>query len=79
VYVSGAGVYAGDNPADSDEAWDRLESARRKGVQYLIIPAKSFWWLDDYQKFRKRVEAQYETIVREENTCIIFNLGESSK
>src|SRR5207244_7695316 len=36
VYVSGAGMYAGHNPADSDEAWDRLESARRKGVQYLI-------------------------------------------
>jgi len=79
VYVSGAGMYAGHNPADSDEAWDRLESARRKGVQYLIIPAKSFWWLDHYQKFRERVEAQYQIIVREENTCIIFNLRESSK
>ena len=59
--------------------WSDLESAKAKGVQYLVIPAKSFWWLDDYRKFRARVEDRYAAIVRDENTCIIFDLRESSK
>ncbi len=77
VYVSGVGVYAGQDPADSDQAWSDLESAKAKGVQYLVIPAKSFWWLNDYQKFRERVENRYAAIVRDEQTCIIFDLRES--
>jgi glycosyltransferase involved in cell wall biosynthesis len=76
VYVSGVGVYAGQDPADSDQAWKYLEAAKAKGVQYLVIPAKSFWWLNDYQKFRERVENRYAAIVRDEKTCIIFDLRE---
>jgi glycosyltransferase involved in cell wall biosynthesis len=79
VYVSSTGVYAGHDPVNSDEAWASLESVKRKGAEYLIIPAQSFWWFDNYQKFRERVEAGYPTIVRDENTCIIFDLRESSK
>jgi len=79
VHVVGVGRYAGQDPADNDEAWSDLESAKAKGVQYLVIPAKSFWWLDDYRKFRARVEDRYAAIVRDENTCIIFDLRESSK
>jgi glycosyltransferase involved in cell wall biosynthesis len=77
VYVSSVGVYAGQDPADSDKAWSDLESAKAKGVEYLVIPAKSFWWLDDYRKFRARVEDRYAAIVRDENTCIVFDLRES--
>ena len=79
VYVAGEGQYAGQEPADSDEAWSELEAAMEKGTQYLLIPIKSFWWLDDYREFRERVDARFPAIVRDENTCTIFDLRESSK
>jgi glycosyltransferase involved in cell wall biosynthesis len=74
LYVSSVGVYAGRDPANSDEALLFLESIKAKGAEYLLIPAKSFWWLADYQEFRERVEAHYRAVVREDNTCIIFHL-----
>jgi glycosyltransferase involved in cell wall biosynthesis len=77
VYVSSVGVYAGRHPIDSDEAQRYLELAKAKGAQYLLIPAKSFWALDNYKEFRKRVEARYLVVVRDENTCIVFDLCES--
>ena len=79
VYVAGEGQYAGQEPADSDEAWSELEAAKAKGTQYLLIPVKSFWWLDDYREFRERVDARFPAIVRDENSCTIFDLRESSK
>ena len=77
VYASGVGVYAGRHPIDGDEAKRYLELAKGKGVQYLLVPAKSFWWLDTYKEFRKRVEARYPVVMRDENTCIVFDLCES--
>jgi glycosyltransferase involved in cell wall biosynthesis len=77
LYVSSVGVYAGRDPANSNEALRFLESIKAKGAEYLVIPGKSFWWLDDYQEFRERVENRYAAIVRDEQTCIIFDLRES--
>ena len=74
VYVSSGGVYLGRDPANSDEAWASLESAKANGAQYLLIPAKSFWWLNQYQRFREDVETRYSAVVRDENTCLIFDL-----
>jgi Glycosyltransferases involved in cell wall biogenesis len=79
VYISSTGVYLGHDPVNSDEAWVSLESTRRKGAEYLIMPAQSFWWLDDYQEFRKRVEARCPAVARDEDTCIIFDLREQSQ
>jgi hypothetical protein len=72
-------VYAGGDPADTNEAWDSLDSAREKGAEYLLIPAKSFWWRDDYQKFREQLKSQYAALVRDEASCIIFDLRDSSQ
>lgn len=77
VYASGVGIYLGRDPANNDEARRCLESAKAKGAQYLLIPAKSFWWLDRYVEFRDYVESRYPAIVRDQNTCIIFDLCES--
>jgi len=78
VCVSGMGVYAGRDPSDSDEARSCLELAKANGAQYLIIPAKSFWWRDHYQEFREYVETRYPAVARDEDTGIIFDLRESS-
>jgi hypothetical protein len=79
LYVSSGGSYAGRDPANSDEALRLLESTKARGAQYLLIPAKSFWWLDDHQEFRDHVEARYPVIMQDESTCIIFHLRESSQ
>ena len=79
VYVSSVGVYLGRDPTDSDESWASLESAKANDAQYLLIPAKSFWWLDQYQEFRERVETRYPAVARDEDTCIIFDLREQSQ
>ncbi len=71
------GAYAGSDPFNSDEAWSCLGAAQAQGAQYLIIPAKSFWWLDRYHKFREHVEARYPAIVRDESACIVFEVHES--
>jgi glycosyltransferase involved in cell wall biosynthesis len=74
VYVSSVGVYAGREPINSDEARKCVETARTHGAQYLLLPAKSFYWLDHYKNFRTHMEACYPIVVHKEDTCIIFDL-----
>ena len=79
VYVSGEGLYAGHDPANSAEAWRALELEKANGAQYLIVPAKSFWWGDHCKQFRENVESSYPALVRDESTCLIFDLRELSR
>jgi glycosyltransferase involved in cell wall biosynthesis len=74
VYVSSVGVYAGHDPADSEEAHAALERARAKGAQYLLIPAKSFWWLDRFAEFREQMRKAFTCVWEDENTCAVFDL-----
>jgi glycosyltransferase involved in cell wall biosynthesis len=68
------GVYAGYHPGTSAEAIAHLEALRAKGTDYLLIPSTAFWWLDYYPEFRDHLEKNYTTVVRDENTCILFAL-----
>ena len=77
IYLSEGGNYDGRRPNDSAEAINRLEAIRARGAQYLLLPATAFWWLDHYQKFREHLDAHYRVIVRDENTCIIFDLRQT--
>jgi glycosyltransferase involved in cell wall biosynthesis len=77
LYVSEGGEYDSRRPQDSDEAIRCLETIRAQGAQYLLLPATAFWWLNDYQKFREHVEASYPVVVRDDKTCIIFDLRQS--
>jgi glycosyltransferase involved in cell wall biosynthesis len=74
LYVSEGGEYDRRRPRDSDEAISCLETIRAQGAQYLLLPATAVWWLDEYQGFRKHVEARYPVVVRVADTCIIFDL-----
>jgi len=78
IYVSHGGEYDSRRPEDSDEAINHLEAIRARGAEYLLLPATALWWLDDYQKFREHLQAHYPAIVRDENTCVIFDLREPS-
>ena len=74
LYVSTSPRFTGYYPADSDEAVERLEGLRAKGADFLLFPRTAFWWVDHYQKFREHLDAHYPVVVRDENTCIIFDL-----
>ena len=74
IYVRRVGEYAGHDPKDSDEARASLESARNQGAQYLLLPATSFYWRDEHAAFRSQMNAAYSVFMREEDTCIIFDL-----
>jgi hypothetical protein len=78
LYVSEGGEYDNHRPRDSDEAISCLETVRSQGAQYLLLPATAFWWLDRYKEFREHLEARYPAVVRDENSCIIFDLREPS-
>ena len=72
---SASGLYANLYPADSAEAVAQLESLRSKGANFLVIPQPAFWWLDHYADFKTHLEKNFPLAVRDEATCLIFNLG----
>jgi glycosyltransferase involved in cell wall biosynthesis len=78
IYLSQGGEYDSRLPRDSAEAISHLEAMRARGAQYLLLPATAFWWLDHYQGFRNHLEAHCPVVVRDESTCIIFDLCESA-
>jgi glycosyltransferase involved in cell wall biosynthesis len=74
LYVSEGGEYDSRLPRDSDEAISYLETVRSRGAQYLLLPVTAFWWFDEYEEFRKHLEARYPVVVRNDETCLIFDL-----
>jgi GT2 family glycosyltransferase len=70
-----SGVYAGHYPADSAEAIDQLEHARRAGADYLVFPQTSFWWLDHYAEFSAHLRSSYAEVAGGDD-CVIFALTE---
>ena len=44
------------------------------GAGFLILPSTAAWWLDHYTEFKQHLERLYLPLVREENTCVIFDL-----
>jgi glycosyltransferase involved in cell wall biosynthesis len=70
------GVYAGYYPSDSAAAIAHLESLQEKGAQFLVLPQTAFWWLDHYNEFGQYLESNYQLVVHDEDTCMIFALRE---
>jgi hypothetical protein len=72
---SEAGQWAGHHPQDSDEAVAHLEALRERGGEFLLFPKTGLWWLDHYRGLAEHLERSYETVVREDDTCVIFALN----
>jgi GT2 family glycosyltransferase len=68
------GVYAGHYPADGAEAIAHLEDVRTRGGEFLLIPETASWWLEHYGEFHEHLKICYRPLVREEGTCMIFEL-----
>lgn len=68
------GDYANIYPANSAEAIAQLELLRTRGGRFLLIPKPAFWWLDHYGDFSAHLQSRGRLAVREEETCLIFDL-----
>ncbi len=69
------GGYANVYPAHSEEAIQQLEALRARGGRFLLVPQPAFWWLEHYGEFRTHLESRYPVTVRDEATCLVFDLG----
>jgi GT2 family glycosyltransferase len=45
------GGYLGHHPSDDEQAIAMLEEQRRRGADYLVMPATAGWWLEHYNGF----------------------------
>jgi hypothetical protein len=70
-----AGEYAGHHPRDSAAAIAELESLRRLGAEYLVIPATARWWLDFYEGFATHLANHAEIVADLPEACLIYGLG----
>jgi GT2 family glycosyltransferase len=68
------GRYPNIYPADSAEAITQLEAGRANGAEFLLVPKPALWWLDFYAGFRDHLERNYRLSVREEESCLIFDI-----
>jgi GT2 family glycosyltransferase len=66
------GRYLGHHPHDSGDALAHLEELRRRGADYLVIPATSSWWLDHYEDFGEHLRSR--CAATELGFCTIYEL-----
>jgi SAM-dependent methyltransferase len=71
-FLESNGAYAG-LPEDDSMAIKELDRLRRSGATFIVFGWPSFWWLDYYQGFRARLDANYRCILRTERG-IVYNL-----
>ncbi len=69
------GTWAGHHPADSREAVALLEEMRQQGGEFVLFPKTVLWWLDYYEGLREHLEARYESVYSDKETCVIFALN----
>jgi GT2 family glycosyltransferase len=62
------------SPAGGTAAIEHLEEMRSNGAKFLVFPVTGLWWLDRYPEFRQYLEKNYETVVNEDDACLIFAL-----
>jgi hypothetical protein len=51
-----------------------LDSHRREGAAYLIVPGSAFEWWQQHHEFRLKVEGEHRCITRQAHVCLIFEL-----
>jgi GT2 family glycosyltransferase len=68
------GRWVGHHPADTTEAVALLEAARQNGGSFFLLPKTGFWWLEYYEGLEQHLLSRYDTVVRDDNTCVLFAL-----
>ena len=59
------------------QAITQLETLRERGASYIVFPATSMWWLDQYPDFSQHLESRYQCLIRDDRICAIYALGDS--
>src|SRR2546422_4830734 len=59
---------------DGAAAFERLESLRVDGCEYLIVPAASLGWLDARAELGLRLEAEHRLVLRDPAAGAVFAL-----
>lgn len=68
------GGYAGFYPRDGTAAIAHLEWVRSTGVEFLVFPHTSEWWLDAYPKLRCHLERTCRVADREPEVGVVYDL-----
>ena len=53
----------------------RIERFRTNGVNYLVVPANVYPWLDRHPELRRFLRTQFRRIETDEDTCHLYALG----
>lgn len=72
---SEGGGYAGYHPRDGATVIGELEQLRRRGAEYLVIPATVQWWLDHYEGLGAHLSGHGRLVADAPGVCTIFSLG----
>jgi hypothetical protein len=72
---SESGGYAGYHPRDGGTVVAQLEDLRRRGAEYLVIPATAHWWLDFYDGLGAHLAGHGQLVADVPEVCVIFGLG----
>lgn len=68
------GRWSGEYPADDTEAVQQLQALQRDGVEYLVVPEPSRWWLDHYPRLHASLRTDGGLVVDQAGTGLIFAL-----
>lgn len=72
---SESGGYAGHHPRDGAAVIAQLEDLRRRGAEYLVIPATTQWWLDYYEGLGAHLAGHGAVVADAPGVCTIFSLA----
>jgi GT2 family glycosyltransferase len=67
------GSYPGHHPADSADAITRFEELRARGVQFLLFPTASCWWLQFYQGLSGHLKSRYQQVPLDVAACTLVD------
>ena len=76
---SDEGDWAGCYPESDDLAIAHLEELRLEGLDYLVIPHSSRWWLDHYRGFARHLVEDWRLVLDQGGVCSIFSSCSSPK
>ena len=71
---NGLGEPAPAHPSDSTEAIHRLKALQSDGVEFLVLPNPSLWWLEHFGEFRTYLDEHCQRAGFEENVCAVYDL-----
>jgi len=70
------GAWLGWYPENGEQATALLERAVERKVQYLLVPQTAAWWLSKYPELAARLERDWQEVVRDEETCVVYQRRE---